>query len=139
MTQLKEWGALESDHYRNGGVTGDAPAPMPEAEDAKSILRQATAARAQMIHCFKDFHFLRSVPRPEPPGMLMALHALQSKECEMAEQHVFTVLDLQAGYAFHQSARRTDPTHFWTERMWKSVANEPLSDPSFESLVSQIR
>jgi hypothetical protein len=113
-----------------------------EAEVPKDVFRQAQIARqAQMkeqIHCFRDFQYLRSVPRPPPPSMLNAMHQLQRAETN-DRKAVFTVLDLAEGYAFHQAAERVSDKAFQTWRMWKSEEGQPESNPSWESLVAKIR
>lgn len=109
-----------------------------EAEMPKDVLRQASAARKELIHCFRDFEYLRSVPRPEPPSMLNAMHQLQRAECN-ERKAVFTVLDLVEGYAFHQAAERVSDKSFQTWRMWKSEEGRPESYPTWESLVAKIR
>jgi len=118
------------------------PRRVREAEDPKDVFRRAVDARKtkrdEQIHLFKDFQYVRSVDRGEEPAMLMALHQWQSSACTDVE-HVFSVLDIPSGYAFHQSAKRIDPTHFRTERMFKSDARMPGSDPPFEDLVGRIR
>lgn len=142
IQQLEAWGALEPDPVDEVHVgDGDALEPVGEAEEPKAHFRSMTAARRSMrdeLHCFKDFHYLRSVPRPEAPEMIRALHTLQRTECNH-EDHVFTVLDLDRGFAFHQKAVRVNPTQFRTFRMWKSEEGQRESSPSWESLVAQLR
>ena len=108
-----------------------------EGENPKELLRRASVVNRKAILCFKNYLFLYSMPRGNPPVMLGALHALQSKECDL-ERNVFTVLDLEQGYAFHQEAQRCTPSSFQTWRMWKSQANVD-SSPPWELLVRRIR
>jgi hypothetical protein len=100
---------------------------------------QTTLARKDKIHLFKDFQYVKSVPRGEELAMLLNLHKWQVEGCDYDAPHVFTVLDMREGYAFHQSAQRITDHSFQTERMFKSDARMPYSEPPFEDLVAKIR
>jgi len=109
-----------------------------EAETPKDVLRQAMDARKEQIHCFKDFRYLRSVPRPSPPSMLNAMQQLQKTDTDECKA-VFTVLDMAEGYAFHQAAERVSDKAWQTWRMWKTEEGDPASFPTWEELVTKIR